>query len=116
MVLRKKPDPVDICVIGAGAAGAVVAKKLGVAGFGVVVLEAGPRFNPAKDYPTRQHDFEVAGPALFEPQDPRRDLYTWSDGPWFHFSRIKGVGPINSGNQDGPVRKPAGGELNVGND
>ena len=92
MVLRKKPDPVDVCVIGAGAAGAVVAKKLGVAGFSVVVLEAGPRFNPAKDYPTRQHDFEVAGPALFEPQDPRRDLYTWSDGPWFHFSRIKGVG------------------------
>jgi len=92
MVQKKKPDPVDVCVIGAGAAGAVVAKKLGEAGFRVVVLEAGPRFNPARDYPTRQHDFEVAGPALFKPKDPRRDLYTWGGAQWFHFSRIKGVG------------------------
>jgi len=43
---KTKPELVDVCVIGAGAAGAVAAKKLGEAGFGVVVLEAGPRFNP----------------------------------------------------------------------
>jgi len=89
---KRKPDPADVCVIGAGAAGAVAAMKLGEAGFSVVVLEAGPRFNPVTDFPARQHDFEVAGPAVFDPQDPRRDTYTWADGPWFHFSRVKGVG------------------------
>jgi len=35
-------DPVDFLVIGAGAAGGVVAKELSVAGFHVVVLEQGP--------------------------------------------------------------------------
>ncbi|MBV8828638.1 MAG: GMC family oxidoreductase [Acidobacteriaceae bacterium] len=35
-------DPVDFAVIGAGAAGGVVAKELSVAGFSVVVLEQGP--------------------------------------------------------------------------
>jgi len=89
---RRNPAPVDVCIVGAGAAGAVVAKKLGDAGFSVVVLEAGPRFNPATDYPARQHDFEVAGPAVYAPRDPRRDLYTWADVPWFNYSRVKGVG------------------------
>jgi len=83
---------VDACVIGAGAAGAVVAQKLGQAGLSVLVLEAGPRLNPSVDYPARRHDFEVAGPAVYEPKDPRRDLYTWCSGPWFHYSRIKAVG------------------------
>lgn len=35
-------DPVDFLVIGAGAAGGVIAKELSVAGFRVVVLEQGP--------------------------------------------------------------------------
>src|SRR5438270_3378896 len=35
-------DPVDFVVIGAGAAGGVVAKELATAGFRVVVLEQGP--------------------------------------------------------------------------
>lgn len=35
-------DPVDFLVIGAGAAGGVMAKELSVAGFSVIVLEQGP--------------------------------------------------------------------------
>src|SRR5882724_7827928 len=35
-------DPVDFLVIGAGAAGGVIAKELSTAGFSVVVLEQGP--------------------------------------------------------------------------
>ena len=35
-------DPVDFLVIGAGAAGGVMAKELATAGFRVVVLEQGP--------------------------------------------------------------------------
>ncbi|HZR31466.1 MAG TPA: GMC family oxidoreductase [Terriglobales bacterium] len=44
--------PVDFVIIGAGAAGGVVAKELSVAGFQVVVLEQGPYFR-RKDF---QHD------------------------------------------------------------
>jgi len=47
---RFKPaDPVDFLVIGAGAAGGVMAKALSVAGFRVVVLEQGPYLRE-KDY------------------------------------------------------------------
>ena len=35
-------DAVDFLVIGAGAAGGVVAKELATAGFSVIVLEQGP--------------------------------------------------------------------------
>ena len=35
-------DPADFTVIGAGAAGGVIAKELSMAGFSVVVLEQGP--------------------------------------------------------------------------
>ncbi len=42
-------DPVDFLVVGAGAAGGVVAKELANAGFRVVVLEQGPYLRE-KDY------------------------------------------------------------------
>ena len=48
----KPSDPVDFLVIGAGAAGGVVAKELSTAGFRVVVLEQGP-YLTEKDYSAR---------------------------------------------------------------
>ncbi len=45
----KTSEPVDFLVIGAGAAGGVVAKELATAGFDVVVLEQGPYLHE-KDY------------------------------------------------------------------
>jgi len=41
--------PVDAVVVGAGACGGIVAKRLAEAGMSVVVLEAGKRFNPSTD-------------------------------------------------------------------
>ncbi len=45
-----KLNKVDACIIGSGAGGGVVAKELSEQGISVVVLEAGKRFNPIKDY------------------------------------------------------------------
>jgi choline dehydrogenase-like flavoprotein len=41
---------VDICIVGAGAAGGVIAAELAEAGFSVVVLEAGPHWDPQHDW------------------------------------------------------------------
>ena len=51
----KPSETVDFIVVGSGAAGGVMAKELGTAGFSVVVLEQGPYLRE-KDF---QHD-EVA--------------------------------------------------------
>src|SRR5437763_159503 len=43
-------EEVDFCVVGAGAGGGVVGAKLAEAGFSVVILDAGPHWNPVKDF------------------------------------------------------------------
>jgi choline dehydrogenase-like flavoprotein len=40
----------EVCIIGSGAGGSVVAKELGEQGISVVILEAGKKFNPIKDF------------------------------------------------------------------
>ena len=43
-------DVVDVCIVGVGACGGLMAKELAEAGFSVVGLDAGPRYNPAVDF------------------------------------------------------------------
>ncbi|UFJ40937.1 GMC family oxidoreductase [Brevibacillus humidisoli] len=47
---RKYRDGADICIVGAGAAGGVLAYELAKAGLKVVVIEAGPYWNPQTDF------------------------------------------------------------------
>ncbi|MFW5905270.1 MAG: GMC family oxidoreductase [archaeon] len=92
---RTPSDRADVCVVGAGPAGALVAHRLAERGYDVVVLEAGKRFDaneriermerslrPAYDLPDV---WDVGG---------ERDAYT-STGERFYplnSSRVKGVG------------------------
>lgn len=46
MSFARKPEPVDVCIIGAGASGATAAKVLTEAGLSVVALERGPFLKP----------------------------------------------------------------------
>jgi len=95
-VQSRTPAPrQDVCVVGAGPAGALVAHRLASAGHDVVVLEAGPRFD-FEDRPERMerairpaHDdisvWEMGG---------QRDAFT-SAGEQFYplnVTRVKGVG------------------------
>jgi len=43
-------EEVDFCIVGAGAGGGVVGAKLAEAGFSVVILDAGPHWDPMRDF------------------------------------------------------------------
>lgn len=43
-------ETVDFCIVGAGAGGGVLGAKLAEAGFSVVILDAGPHWNPGVDF------------------------------------------------------------------
>lgn len=84
----------DVCVIGAGPAGGLVADRLADE-YEVVVLDAGPRF----DFDDRIERQEKAiRPAYGRPDvwdgDPERDAHSAS-GEWFYplnHARVKGIG------------------------
>jgi len=85
----------DVCVVGAGPAGALVADRLAAADREVVVLDAGPRFDPAERLARQERAIR---PAYDRPDvwdgDPERDAYDAS-GEWFYplnHARVKGVG------------------------
>src|ERR1700728_1815674 len=69
----KPSDAVDFLVIGAGAAGGVMAKELSVAGFRVVVLEQGPYLRE-KDYAHDEIKYTVR-PALTNDPKTQPVLY-----------------------------------------
>ncbi|OCT15770.1 oxidoreductase [Paenibacillus pectinilyticus] len=50
MKWRHESETVDIVIVGAGAAGGVLAKELSEAGLSVVVIDAGPWRDPVKDF------------------------------------------------------------------
>jgi choline dehydrogenase-like flavoprotein len=90
----RSPSPrADVCVVGSGPAGAIVAARLADAGHDVVVLEAGPRYDPS-DRLERMETHLRPGPDAVWPVDGARDAYT-TDGARdypLNATRVKGVG------------------------
>ncbi|WP_135826303.1 GMC family oxidoreductase [Halorussus ruber] len=92
---RTPSERADVCVVGAGPAGALVAHRLARRGYDVVVLEAGERF----DFEDRKERMERAirpgrGPLSVWEMGGPRDAYS-SEGEWFYplnRARVKGVG------------------------
>jgi choline dehydrogenase-like flavoprotein len=54
-------EEVDFCIVGAGSGGGVLGAKLSEAGFSVVILDAGPHWDPTKDFVSD----EIASRKLF---------------------------------------------------
>lgn len=54
MKWRHEHEAADIVIVGAGAAGGVIAKELSEAGLTVVVLDAGPWRDPQKDFASNE--------------------------------------------------------------
>ena len=89
----RTPSPrADICIVGSGPAGALVAHRLAEAGADVVVLEAGPRFEFEE---RREQQEEFIRPGMGDPWEMGgpRDAYTDSGrGYPLNAARVKGVG------------------------
>ncbi len=86
---------VDACIIGSGAGGGVVAKELAEKGLTVVVLEAGRRTDPLRDYTSARHDWELMWevdqrlltiPALMKMTSGNQE------GHFYHPHEVHGVG------------------------
>jgi choline dehydrogenase-like flavoprotein len=56
----RSPKVYDVCIVGSGAAGGMAAKVLTEGGLNVVMLEAGPPVNPAKDFKMLTWPYELA--------------------------------------------------------
>lgn len=92
---RSPTERADVCVIGAGVAGALVADSLADRGHEVVVLEAGPRFTFESRLERMERDIRPE----YDPTDVwnmggARDEYTSSGGIDYELNRtrVKGVG------------------------
>jgi len=93
--MQREPAPrADVCVVGAGPAGALVASRLASDGHDVVVLEAGRRF----DFEERTDQIEQSiRPGdrgdVWEMGGPRDDFSTSGEQYYpLHVARVKGVG------------------------
>lgn len=60
-IMPPKKDKYDCVVIGSGPGGAPFAWKLASKGMRVLILEAGPRYNPTTSYALDRDDWELAG-------------------------------------------------------
>ena len=82
----------DVCIIGAGIAGALVAYKLGRAGIKVIMLDAGPRHNLQDRFTYMQR--HLSGDNPWQSNHPSRDVYTNGGDVEFPLNkyRVKAVG------------------------
>lgn len=85
-------DGVDVCIIGAGVAGAMVAQKLGKAGIRVLMLEAGPRHDPGAAMERMQR--LIAGDDPWRTQHAKRDAFVIAGELDYDLNRtrVKAVG------------------------
>lgn len=69
----------DVCIIGSGAGGAFAAWELAQNGTRVLLLEAGPQFNP-RSYPAHDPHFEMK-PSPFDDATKEATQQSWLPGP-----------------------------------
>ncbi|EJN59154.1 GMC family oxidoreductase [Halogranum rubrum] len=91
---RTPSDRTDVCIVGAGPAGALVAAKLAAAGHDVVVLDAGPRFDPAEREDRMERLLRPGDDRPVWPVDPERDAYSSTGEREYplNAARVKGIG------------------------
>jgi choline dehydrogenase-like flavoprotein len=91
--MSSQSEIAEVCIIGGGVAGAIVASELASAGIEVLILEAGPRHDPAKRFEYMRQSLYGGDP--WATDNPERDRFTLG-GPYRNYDlnrrRVKGVG------------------------
>lgn len=88
----------DVCVIGSGAAGGVVAMQLAQRGASVVALEAGKWIDPAKDFYSHTMPYEAPrngigwDPRMHLRVDPRKEPFVSDGNTRFDYFLMKAIG------------------------
>ena len=92
---RAPSDRADVCVVGSGPAGSLVAHRLAEAGHDVVVLEAGERFDETDRLERQERAIRPAhGPLSVWDMGGERDAYSSTGERHYplNVARVKGVG------------------------
>ncbi len=92
---RTPGERADVCIVGAGPAGALVAHHLARGGRDVVVLEAGPRFDPGDRTERMERSIRPAyGPESVWKMGGDRDAFSATGELYYplNAARVKGVG------------------------
>ncbi|NIB99430.1 GMC family oxidoreductase [Halobacterium sp. R2-5] len=92
---RRPAERADVCVVGAGPAGGLVADRLAAEGYEVVVLEAGPRFEDDEREQRMERSIRPAhGPNSVWEMGGERDAYASTGDRHYplNAARVKGVG------------------------
>ncbi|SEV92190.1 GMC family oxidoreductase [Halobacterium jilantaiense] len=94
---RQPSERVDVCIVGAGPAGGLMAHRLASRGHDVVVLEAGPRFDADRDDRERRMERSIRpahGPNSVWGMGGDRDAYASTGERHYplNAARVKGVG------------------------
>ncbi|QCC47767.1 GMC family oxidoreductase [Halobellus limi] len=89
---RAPASRADVCVVGSGPAGALVAHRLAEQGADVVVLEAGPRFDFADRREQQERHIRPGMDDPWEMGGPRDDYTTAGRHYPLNAARVKGVG------------------------
>jgi len=87
-----RADRLEVCIVGAGLAGSLLAYELGRRGLRVVVLETGPRFDPSQRPEVLRRMLEDGTQPW--PPDPVRDAYVTGGSIAYPLNeaRVKAVG------------------------
>jgi len=91
---REPSERADVCVVGAGPAGALIASQLASDGQQVVVLEAGPRFDRSKREQQMEQAIRPGEQGSVWGMGGDRDAFSTSGERYYplNISRVKGVG------------------------
>ena len=91
---REPSERADVCVIGAGPAGALTASRLAGDGQKVVVLEAGPRFDKSKREQQMEAAIRLGDHGSVWEMGGDRDAFSTSGERYYplNVARVKGVG------------------------
>jgi glucose dehydrogenase len=94
--MSKNRDIPDVCIIGAGLAGGIMAYELASRGVKIVALEAGPRHDPKKRL-LYMEEYMLKGKYPWVSNNPERDVYTNAGEIKYSLgsTRVKAVGVLH---------------------